>query len=278
MTTAIDPDRLQEALRPPAGPWRQTEVHASLPSTNARAAELARPWSVVVAQHQSAGRGRLDRSWESPPGAGVALSATLPAPHTAPGWLPLLAGLAVADAIEQVALIAAVLKWPNDVLLPGDGDRKVCGVLCEYRPATARHDDLVIVGIGINLHQTREQLPVPTATSLAIVAPDRPVDPVLLISTVLRHVHDRYAAWQAGGQLAGGVRAAYRSRCASIGTQVRLVQTGRPDVLGTVRSVDDDGAIVIDDGTGGPGEQSRGRPYAAGDVVHLRPAAAAPTP
>lgn len=265
MSTTIDPDRLHEALRPPIGPWRHTEVYASIGSTNARAAELAAPWSVVVAEHQSAGRGRLTRSWESPPGGGIALSATLPAPHTAPGWLPLLAGLAVADALEQVAGVAAVLKWPNDVLLPADDQRKVCGVLCEYRPATARHDDLVVVGIGINVHQSREQLPVPTATSLALAAPGRRVDPVELVTAVLGQMHDRYAAWQAGGPRAGQVRAAYRSRCASIGASVRLVQTPRPDVVGTVVDVDDDGAVVIDDGSG---DAPRG--YAAGDVVHLR--------
>ena len=266
MSSAIDPDRLLAALGPPAGPWQVAEVHATLPSTNSRAAQVGRPWSVVVAEHQSAGRGRLDRRWEAPPGTSLAVSATLPAPRQAPGWVPLLSGLAIAEAITEVTGLAALLKWPNDVLLPADDLRKVCGVLCEYRPAASRRDDLVIVGFGLNRTQTREQLPVPTATSLALAgASAATLEPVPLVARVLAHLHDRYAAWQLGGVHADGVRAAYTQRCATLGTRVRLQRDALGEVTGVCIEVDEDGAICIDDGI-------QAQRYAAGDVVHLRPA------
>lgn len=265
MTTAMDPDRLATALRPPAGPWRQVEAHRSIASTNSRAGELGQPWSIVVAEHQSAGRGRLARSWQAPAGTSLALSATLPAPHHGPGWLPLLSGLAVAEAIEQVSGLSAVLKWPNDVLLAADEHRKVCGILCEYRPATAHHDHLVIVGIGLNLTQTREQLPVPTATSLQL-AGGAPSDPVEAIAAILARLHDRYAAWQAGGPRADLVRAAYRRRCATLGAAVRVLRTGAPDLEGIAEQIDDEGTLWVLEPDSG-----RRHVVPAGDVVHLRP-------
>src|SRR6478609_3983337 len=163
---SLDGEVLRAALLTPGSPWQDVEHHATIASTNARAAMVGRPWRVVVADHQSSGRGRLARSWEAPPGTSVAVSATVPLPAGAQGWLPLLAGLAVAEAITAETGLAADLKWPNDVLLPGDDDRKVCGVLCEV--VTGIGDAFVVVGAGINVDQTREQLPVDTATSLTL--------------------------------------------------------------------------------------------------------------
>ncbi len=268
MSSAIDPDRLIAVAAPPAGPWSVIEVHPTLASTNLRAAALATGWSVVVAEHQSAGRGRLDRRWEAPAGTSLAVSATLPAPRHAPGWVPLLAGLAIAEAITDVTGLTAQLKWPNDVLLPADDNRKVCGVLCEYRPGTQGEDDLVIVGFGLNRTQARAELPVPTATSLLLAgAAPEAVEPVPLLGAILSRLQTRYAAWQAGGDEAAAVRAAYRKRCATLGTRVRLERDALGEVSGTCVEVDDDGAINLDDGI-------HTVAYAAGDVVHLRPARA----
>ena len=112
----------------PGSPWRSVDGHATLDSTNLEAARRPDPWRVVVADHQSAGRGRMARHWEAPPAASVAVSVVLPMAGAEWGWLPLLTGMAMAQALEQVAGVPARLKWPNDVLVDG---AKICGVLCE---------------------------------------------------------------------------------------------------------------------------------------------------
>ncbi|TQJ09475.1 BirA family biotin operon repressor/biotin-[acetyl-CoA-carboxylase] ligase [Lapillicoccus jejuensis] len=242
--------------------WVDVEHHASLPSTNRRALELARPGLVVLADHQSAGRGRLDRGWESPVGASLLLSATVPVPATGTGWLPLLAGLAVARAVREVAGVRAVLKWPNDVLLPADEDRKVCGVLCELGSAPGRAP-VVVVGIGVNLTQGSDALPVPTATSLALAGAGS-VDPTALAGAVLRHLAVAVDALVAGGDAAAAARASYRGACDTLGREVRLQRTGAPDVVGTAVDLDDDGRLVLETAAGERGA------WAAGDVVHAR--------
>jgi BirA family biotin operon repressor/biotin-[acetyl-CoA-carboxylase] ligase len=242
----------------PGSPWRDVEHHATITSTNARAALVAEPWRVVVSDHQSEGRGRLARLWEAPPGTSVAVSATVPVPEGGQGWLPLLAGVAVADAVTEVADLAARLKWPNDVLLPSDGDRKVCGVLCELVQASA--GGCVVIGAGINVDQDRAQLPVDTATSLALGgAPD--VDRNRLVAAYLSGVARWYDALTSGD--AESLRAAYRQHCSTIGQTVTLTRSQGLDVLGTAVAVDDDGRLVI--------ESADGRhAWAAGDVTHLR--------
>ena len=96
---SLDVEVLRAALLTSDSPWQDLEHHATISSTNARAAMVGEPWRVVVADHQSEGRGRLARSWEAPPGTSVAVSATVPLPPEGAGWLPLLAGLSVAEAI-----------------------------------------------------------------------------------------------------------------------------------------------------------------------------------
>ena len=248
--------------------WRSIEVHPEVASTNALAVAAARPWSVIVAEHQTAGRGRLDRSWQAPRGASLTFSATVPAPPGAPGWVPLLAGLATAEALTAVSGLSTTLKWPNDVLVPAAADRKVAGILCEYRPPQPGVGALVVIGIGINVHQSEQELPVPTATSLAL-AGAHDVDRHTLLVAVLRRLADRYAAVLAGAGDAEQVHAAYRAACATIGSRVRLQRSDAPDVDATAIGVDDEGALLVDDGTGL-------RAYAAGDVVHLRPASELP--
>src|SRR4051812_18958939 len=118
--------------------------------------------SAVATDNQLAGRGRLGRVWTAPPGGSLALSVLLrpDLPPEALGWLPLLSGLAVVRTLRGLGADAS-LKWPNDVLI---GDRKVCGILAEMLPDGSG----VIVGIGVNLSLTEDELPVPTATSLAL--------------------------------------------------------------------------------------------------------------
>jgi BirA family biotin operon repressor/biotin-[acetyl-CoA-carboxylase] ligase len=238
---------LQRALAPDG--WR-VELLTETPSTNAVVAERARAGEpaglVVVAEHQVAGRGRLDRSWVSPPRAGLTFS-VLQRPALAAGrwpWLPLLTGLAVATALRERADVEASLKWPNDVLAQG---RKVCGVLAEVPAAGA-----VVLGIGLNVTTTPDELPHEAATSLRL-AGARTTDRDTLLRAVLRSL----------GTVLSDVDAArerYRRLCTTIGAPVRVELPGDRTVEGTAEAVDDDGRLVVD-----------GTPYGAGDVVHLRP-------
>ncbi|MEO3936052.1 biotin--[acetyl-CoA-carboxylase] ligase [Dermatophilaceae bacterium Soc4.6] len=284
MTRLVEPDRLRASLvtssgGPAGSPWVELEHHRTTASTNARALELARPGLVVLADHQSAGRGRMSRAWESPPGASLLLTATVPLPAVGAGWLPLLTGLAVQRAVRGVCGLEAVLKWPNDVLLPAEDDRKVCGILCEVGGATdSARGAVVAIGIGLNVAQGRDDLPVPTATSLALARSAMGgtdstdgtdgtdgMDLTDLAAAVLTHLGQAYSALTGGGPAVAGERAAYRQACSTLGREVRLHRLGAPDVVGTVVEVDDEGRLVIDVG----GVRTA---WAAGDVVHVRPA------
>jgi BirA family biotin operon repressor/biotin-[acetyl-CoA-carboxylase] ligase len=257
---SLDRERLYAALVTPGSPWRDVEHHATIGSTNARAALVGEPWRIVVAEHQSEGRGRLARTWEAPPGTSVAVSATVPLPHEGQAWLPLLAGLAVAEAIESETGLATGLKWPNDVLLDDDEDRKVSGVLCEV--VTVAAASFAVVGAGINVDQSRDELPVAAATSLAL-AGATDVDRNRLAAAYLSRLGHWYAALT--GDDPAGLHAAYRERCRTIGRAVTLSRPDGTELLGTAVAVDDDGRLVVD---GAEGRQ----PWAAGDVTHVRPA------
>ncbi len=174
-TDPLDAVALTTVLSAGGDGWRSVEVVAETGSTNADLAELARRGEpaglVLVTDHQVAGRGRLGRTWTAPAGTSVALSVLLrpqrdPAAWT---WLPLLAGLAVAEGLRAIADVPAVLKWPNDVLVD---DAKICGILAERVDSPI--GPACVLGLGVNVHLTAEQLPVPTATSLALLRPDHP--------------------------------------------------------------------------------------------------------
>lgn len=253
--------------------WTRVDVVAETGSTNADLAQAAREGapmgSVLVADHQSAGRGRMGRTWTAPPGTSVALS-VLVRPEVSTErwtWLPLLAGLAVSDGIRQETDLPADLKWPNDVMLLG---RKVCGVLAERVETT--EGPAVVIGLGINVHLSADQLPVPTATSLALTladlgVPGVPVHRTGLISTTLRSLERILRRWEEVADVAGvgaeGLALAYRERCATLGREVRVSLSDGSAVEGVARDVDASGRLVVDT-PDGP------RTFAVGDVVHLR--------
>ncbi len=238
--------------------WR-VETVAETGSTNADVAERFRSGErsglVLVAEHQTAGRGRLGRSWESPPGASLVLSVLL-TPDAAPErwpWLPLITGMAVARAVGRAAGVAADLKWPNDVLVDG---QKLCGILVERVDGDGVA--AAVVGIGINVTQTREELPVPGATSLALTS-GGPVDRDDLLGTLLLELQQELEAWESGGE----VRQRYLSQCVTVGQQVRVAVPGG-EITGEAVDVDDGGRLVVHTADG---EEHLG----AGDVVHVRP-------
>jgi len=228
--------------------WR-VELLPTTTSTNAVVADRARAGEpaglVVVAEQQTAGRGRLDRTWTSPPRAGLTFSVLL-RPELEParrGWLPLLSGLAVVRALREQTGVDAVLKWPNDVLIDG---RKVCGLLAE-----AVLPGAVVVGIGLNVTTRPAELPDAQATSLQLAGATT-TDRDTVLRALLRQLTAVLGDVDAG--LAG-----YRALCSTLGRQVRVVlPTGT--VEGRAEAVDDDGRLVVD-----------GTAYGAGDVVHLRP-------
>ncbi|WP_083295287.1 biotin--[acetyl-CoA-carboxylase] ligase [Curtobacterium sp. BH-2-1-1] len=234
-------------------------------STNADLLALATTQphgSVVATLDQTAGRGRLDRTWSAPAGQTLAASVLVRADldDRDRGWLPLVAGAAMRDAIVAVlhGPERVAVKWPNDVQVDG---RKVCGILCQVAA-----DGSVVVGAGVNLTIPADRLPTPTATSLAVAgatgsAPDL-ADRVL--SAFLRAVQEAVVALVAGGAAADGVRSHVRSACGTIGQRVRLELPDDTTSEGDATGIDDDGRITIRDRAG----VSRG--VAVGDVTHLR--------
>jgi len=256
VTPLLDHSRLTEAIADTG--WGRLTLVPATGSTNADVAALARAGAahgtVEITGWQQAGRGRFDRVWESPEQACLAMSVLVrPRARLASwGWLSLLVGMAVVDGLREASGLEAGLKWPNDVEI---GGRKVCGILCE---AVQTDTGLAaVLGAGINVRLTAEQLPVPTATSLVIEGSDASGSAVA--GAVLRALDGWYRRWDAGHPL----RDAYLARSSTIGRRVRvLVHDGA--VEGRAVDVDADGALVV---RTGDGERS----FAAGDVVHLRP-------
>lgn len=242
---------------------RTEEVAARLqvvdesPSTNAqlRAQAADAPHlAVLLTTHQTAGRGRLDRTWSTPAGSALALSVLLRDLPDAEslGWIPLAAGLAMADAVAaQLPGHDVGVKWPNDVLVDG---RKICGILAEGASGA------VVVGAGVNTAMTPEQLPVPTATSFAALGATADLD--LLAADFVRGLSSALSDLRAAGDAdASGLRAAVEARCLSLG---RVVDVSMPDgttLHGTAVGLESDGRLIVEAGGGR-------HPVAAGDVVH----------
>lgn len=277
MAMALSETPIREALVTAAGPWREVLCPGEIDSTNAASLADPRPWRVLTSRHQTSGRGRHSRAWSSPPGASVALSLTVPmAPDAGRwGWLPLVTGVAVVDALGLVtgAPDRFALKWPNDVLARDVGGRwgKLCGILCELAPARsgAGADPLVVAGVGINVALSRAELPVPTATSLTLAGFDRPGEGDLVVA-VARAFADWHDAWYAGP--ADAVQAAYRSRCDTLGRDVEVHLPDSSTVRGRAVDIARGGELVVEVATANGGSERR--EFASGDVIHVRPSGA----
>jgi BirA family transcriptional regulator, biotin operon repressor / biotin---[acetyl-CoA-carboxylase] ligase len=276
MTDIQDPVRsplsgaeLTRQIVRPGALWREVSVVARTGSTNADLVAEARTGApegaVLVAEEQTAGRGRMGRSWLSPPRAALTFSVLLrPAdvPAARRGWLPLLAGVAVAMAIRQVSALDATLKWPNDVLLRSG---KLAGILAE------QSGDAVVVGIGVNVSTARHELPAPAgssrpATSLRLEGSPS-LDRELLLGRMLAELERWYLAWRgthlAGDAEASGLRAAYVRLCSTIGRDVRAELPGRAATSGLATGIDGDGRLVVRTTAGDVA-------IGAGDVRHVR--------
>ena len=286
--TALDLERIRTAL---ADDFTTIDFVEKTGSTNTdlmQATNVA-DGTVLLADEQLSGKGRLGRTWTAPAGSQVIFSVLLlPESLEHLGTLPRAAGLAVTDSIE-----GTVLKWPNDVHIDGN---KLCGILAEAGPVgqafkaapkteltkvevgkaevnkaevnkaevnkaevnkavgSAAPSARVVVGMGINVTLTREDLPIEKATSLELEGHD--TDRTELAITVLKNLRRRIAQWEnQDPQLLRD----YRAVCSSLGQEVRL-ETPSGDVTGHVDEIGEDGRIMV-----------AGEYYSAGDVTHLRP-------
>ncbi len=177
-------------------------------------------------------------------------------PPAARAWLPLLTGIAVAAALGAEAGVTAGLKWPNDVLA---ADRKIAGILAEA------HGDAIVAGVGLNVTLTRDELPVPTATSL-LLENATCLDRERLLAAILTGLAGRYTAWAADPD-AAGLREEYLRWCVTIGRDVRVELPGGTLLTGRAADVDPAGRLAVRTGSGTT-------MVGAGDVVHVRPAPA----
>ncbi|WP_214408755.1 biotin--[acetyl-CoA-carboxylase] ligase [Sphaerisporangium fuscum] len=252
---------LTRALIRPGGLWKQLTVMDATGSTNADLAGLARDGApegtVLVAEHQLTGRGRLGRTWTLPARSGLTFSMLLrPAvPVARQGWLTLLVAVAAASALRRLAAVDVRVKWPNDLLVD---DRKLAGILAE------RVEDGIVVGMGLNVSVRAEELPVATATSLAIEGAEC-ADRDPLLRAVLREIETHYREWTgAGGDVdACGLRAAYLASSATVGRRVRVELPGDRLLEGTATGVDGSGHLLV---RAGGVEHT----LSVGDVVHVR--------
>jgi len=241
-------------------------------STNRVVLELARggeaEGAVVVADHQTAGRGRLGRTWQAPPGASLLVTVLLrpPIPVEDAHLVSIAAALAAADACAAVAGVHPGLKWPNDLVIERDGaTRKIAGLLAESIVRGGRVD-AVALGMGLNV-----QWPSPLPEDLASIATalnheaGHDVDRDAVLAGWLECLADRYARLTAAGGT-DALLAAYRVACVTLGRRVRVELDGAA-LLGTATDITREGHLVVI----GDGDADR-HVVAAGDVVHVRPA------
>lgn len=216
-------------------------------------------FSVLITDDQTSGRGRLGRQWVAPAGTMLAISVVLrPSLHgiaqESLGWIPLIAGLSMASAMSGLGTDAE-LKWPNDVLV---GGRKVCGILAEVQTTGT-----IVLGSGVNLTLTEEQLPVPTATSMSIESGQTDADVVL--SAYLSRLVSWYGSFAdaRGDAVASGLQAATERACSTLGRAVRVQLPDGSEPTGVATGLDATGRLVV---------RADGRltAVAAGDVTHLR--------
>ncbi len=267
----------QDQLRPPLDEavlraetsgsyWRHLDVVAQTGSTNADLLARAASGSdidghVLIAEHQTAGRGRYDRQWSASPGEQITMSVGVrvdDVPTAGWGWLSLATGLAVVEAVATLTTVEAGLKWPNDVLA---GHGKLAGVLAEVtRP-------FAVIGVGLNVIGTPPG--VPGATSLrdeGVAQPDRDV----LVCRILRELSERVVAWRAAKGADPQLANDYRARSLTLGSRVRAELPGGRQIVGIARDIDDQGRLSLETWDSDAAKSGEIVVISAGDVVHLR--------
>ena len=248
---------------------RRIELFDCLPSTNREAAQFAQAevehGTVVVADSQTAGRGRLSRTWFSPPGANLYCSIILRVMRPPErltewlSWLPLISALAAAEAIEQVSSIHVSVKWPNDLLI---SERKVGGILCESGTGS-RSDPFQIIGIGINVNVDHEDWPADLLDSATSIWQERKivVDRNRLLAQLLIELEQCVDELAIHGT--DRIALAYSQRCSTIGHTIQATLATGAVLIGLAEGVGQDGSLRVRPQAAQPGS---GTP----EVVHLR--------
>lgn len=256
---ALDVDLLNSAVS--GTEWRHVEVVEETGSTNADLTSRAAAGediggAVLLAEYQSAGRGRHGRSWSAPARSQISMSVAVDTAGVSPvgwGWLPLLTGLAVAQTVRDLGVDAG-LKWPNDVLV---GDGKLAGILAEVSAP------VVVIGLGLNVSFSEDERPDPNAVSLSMLGHN--ADRNELTIALLQTLSTRLARWRAASGGDAQLAADYRSASSTIGSRVRAVLPGDSEIVGVATGIDDAGRLLID-------ENGTTVTVSAGDVTHLRQA------
>lgn len=269
---------IRDLLEAPNGPIARLEVLAKIGSTNTELARLVAQtpddWpapALLVADHQEAGRGRLDRAWQTPEHTALTCSLLLrpAAPRPTWSWLPLLTGLAVVRAVRAMTGTAAGLKWPNDLLVPTVDDvdmvgwgrfRKFGGILTEVLP-----DGGVNIGLGLNVSQTAEELPVASATSLWLAGAVTGERELLLtaLQEAFSEVLNRWTEAD-GDAEAAGLRAEVEEVLVTVGHEIRAYVPGGREIRGFARGLTADGGLVVQASDGSE------EIVLSGDVHHVR--------
>jgi len=271
LRTPLDAAALRAELIGTGLGWRKLDVVEETASTNAdllarAAAGTDIAGAVLIAEHQTAGRGRHGRGWSAAPRAQITMSvgvSVVDVPTEGWGWLSLATGVAVVDALAPLLDgigVRAGLKWPNDVLAgQPDSLGKLAGILAEVvRP-------VVVIGLGLNVTQSAEEVDGPGANlptsllDLGVEAPDRDE----LVGRLLRELGGRIVGWRAARGADWQLAADYRARSLTIGTRVRAQLPGGKEIVGTATAVDDQGRLCVETG-------NETVVVSAGDVVHLR--------
>jgi BirA family transcriptional regulator, biotin operon repressor / biotin---[acetyl-CoA-carboxylase] ligase len=247
--------------------WSRLDVVVETGSTNADLIARANAGedidgAVLIAERQTAGRGRQGRTWSDGPGAQVAMSVGIrvaDVPTDRWGWLPLATGVSIVETVGRFGG-EVTLKWPNDVLAHG---RKLAGILAEV----AAVQRTIVVGIGLNVTLPRDDVAAPQAISLAELGIDVPSRNEI-VSELLGVLGEHVRGWRESGGADARLAAKYRETCSTLGALVRVELPGAKRLVGIARDVDEQGRLCIDS----DGEEVV---LAAGDVVHLRPTASA---
>ncbi|MDP3972241.1 MAG: biotin--[acetyl-CoA-carboxylase] ligase [Candidatus Nanopelagicales bacterium] len=269
--SGFDLAEVMAGLRQLKPDWPPVTHVAETSSTNSDATHAAMAgaaaWSIYVADHQTAGRGRVGRSWQAPARSSLLASIVLRPPATVPhdlfGWVPLLMGMAITRALRSPE-VPAGLKWPNDVVINSgevDGLRKIAGVLSESH---LNGSPVLVVGFGVNVSMTADQLPVETATSLSLLGKSQPDRGRLLVS-IMAELLPLWDAWvRARGDAARvGIREEYEALSVVVGRQVRVSLPTGEELRGTGLGVDEFGHLRV-------ATHGSERIVSAGDVVHVR--------
>ena len=248
-------------------------IFDELASTNAFAMEKAKnqalSGTVILADRQTAGRGRLDRSWFSPGKSNI--YGSLLFVHETPiqylGWVPLMAGVAIAQAIEQQASIRIDLKWPNDLVI---GGRKLGGILCDsFR--NPKHHSCVVIGFGINVNLSQPEFPIElqtSATSLKIHCHGA-VDREELIMKVITSLEKNWETLKANGPLY--YLEEYTHWCVTIGQPIQILFPDGSQLQGLAHSIGEHGQLrVIPSPSDSNDQSARIRNIHSGEILHLR--------